>query len=194
MKSPVVNKSLDLRLWSKLSRDALKWSLLHAAILGILVYDVSNKCKYADSKLYWIEYFSIAIVSASLFYYIVRYIYYSVIWEPVVGTSDQKRLLQFEDKDNSFVIRKKQSPGPVSSPLLPNASLNFSNLSCSFNDSMNLSGYSSPNQSHINLSMNLSNNNMAKQQAPTFSSPYLASNAGDQDFFVEPASLNQLLE
>lgn len=186
MISPVVKKSLDLRLWSKISRNALKWSLLHAAILGVLVYDVSNKCKYADSKLYWIEYLLIGIVACSLVYYIVRYIYYSVIWEPVVGTEDQKRLLQFENKDNSFVIRKKPSPGHGPSP---------SSLSCSLTDSLNLSGYSSPNQSqsmHINHSMSLSSNN-AKQQA-TFSSPYMPANAGDQDFLLEPASLNHLLE
>lgn len=197
MKSPVVNKSLDVRLWAKLSRDALKWSLLHVAILGVLIYDVSKKCKYAESKLYWIEYCAIGIISCSLLYYIIRYLYFSVIWEPVVGTAEQKRLLQFEDKDASFVIQKDSPRGGVPGIRLNsnnNATLNFSNISCSFNDS-HISGYSSPpsqNQSiHINHSLNYSSNAAKPQSA--FSSPYLARNA-DNDLFMEPASLNNLME
>lgn len=196
MKSPVVNKSLDIRLWAKLSRDALKWSLVHVTILGVLIYDVSKKCKYADSKLYYIEYFAMLIVGCSLFYYICRYLYFSFIWEPVVGTVEQKRLLQF-DNDASFVVRKE-------SPKMPggerantnNATLNFSNLSCSFNDSHNMSGFSSPgrNQSlHINNhSLNYSSANNTKPQS-AFSSPYMGVTT-DNDLFMEPASLSNLME
>lgn len=195
MKSPVVNKSLEVRLWTKLSRDALKWSVVHVGLLGVLIYDVQQKCKWSDSKLYWIEYGAIGILSLSLLYYIARYLYFSVIWEPVVGTEDQKRLLQFEDKDASFVIRKKESPRNVLR-VTNNATLNFSNLSCSFNDSHNMSGYSSPGQNQslrINHSLNMSNYSSANNTKPAFSSPYLAVNA-DNDLFMEEASLNNLLE
>lgn len=193
MKSPVVNKSLDLRLWAKLSRDALKWSLLHVAVLGVLIYDVSKKCKYADSKLYYIEYFAMLIVGSSLFYYVCRYLYFSFIWEPVVGTVEQKRLLQF-DNDASFVVRKESPKVPGTRVNTNNAALNFSNLSCSFNDS-HMSGYSSPgrNQSlHINHSLNYSSANNTKPQS-AFSSPYLGVTT-DNDLFMEAASLNNLME
>lgn len=144
-------------------------------------------------RLYWIEYSAIAIVGCSLVYYLGRYLYYSIIWEPVEGTEEQKRLLQFDDKDASFVVRKKTPPKVVGRSATNNATLNFSNLSCSFNDSHNISGFSSPNRSHINSSLNAysSANNTKPQSA--FSSPYMAVNA-DNDLFMEPSSLNNLLE
>lgn len=181
-------QSLQIHLWTKLSRDALKWSTIHAFILSILIYDVSNKCKYAASKWYWIEYFAIVIVAFSLVYYLGRYLYFSLNWEPVVGTAEQKQLLQFDDKDASFVVRKKQSPKP-GTRMSANASLNFSNISCSLNDTYNISTYSSPSQNH---SLNMSSANNTKPQS-TFSSPYLAANV-DTDFFLEPSTLNSLLK
>lgn len=190
MKPPVVvNKSLEVRLWAKFRQDALKWCAIHVALLGLLVYDVSKKCKYVDSKLYWVEYGAIGVVGCSLLYYIIQYLYYNVMWEPVVGTEEQKRLLQFEDKDDSFVVKNRDSPRLHANH---NPAMNFSNLS--FNDSHNISGYS--NQSlHFNRSLNMSNYSSAihtKSQS-TFSSPYSAVNA-DNDLFVEPASLANLLE
>lgn len=200
MKSPVVNKSLEVRLWAKFSRDALKWSVVHVGLLGVLIYDVSQKCKYANSKLYWIEYFAIGILACSLLYYLARYLYFSVIWEPVVGTVEQQRLLQFEDKDASFVVRKKESKKQAGfrGGNNNNATLNFSNLNCSYNDSHNLSGYSSAGQNQsmqFNHSLNMSNYSSANNTKPqsAFASPYLAVIA-DQDLFMEPASLNNLLE
>lgn len=199
MKAPVVSRSLDLLLKAKLCREALKWSIAHVVILGILCYDVSKKCQYSFSKLYYIEYSAIVVLSLSLLYYFCRYLYFSITWEPVVGSADQKRLLQFEDKDNSFVVMKA-SPAP---PTSNRVSLS---MSCNFNDSnlLNLSGYSpgNPNQSlQMNRTLNISNyspnnNSMGQPSQPTFSSPYLAANAMDKDvdLFMEPKSLNSLLE
>lgn len=187
---------MDARLWAKHSRDALKWSVVHVGVLGILFYDVSKKCKYADSPLYWIEYLAIGIVTCSLVYYICRYLYFSFIWEPVVGTVEQRRLLQFDDKDASFVVKTPDIKGAAATPRANNnATLNFSNLSCSFNfnDSL-MSGYSSASQNQsmqYNQTLNYSSNNTKPQS--TFSSPYLAATT-DNDLFMEPASLNGLLE
>ena len=189
MRSPVLNKSLDVRLWTKLYRDARKWSIVNVAILCVLIYDVSLKCSDASS-LFWIEYIAIGIVSLSLVYSLGRYIYFKFTWDPVVGTGEQKRLLQFEDKDSSFVVRKvNDTPTPSNRRAAPNTTLNLS--SCSFNDSLNVSTFSTPGQSlHLN-NQSLS----ASRPQPAFSSPYLATrNAMDQDLLLEPASLNSLLE
>lgn len=50
----VLKKSLDIRLFGKFSRDALKWSAVHVGVLAILLYDVSKKCKFADSKFVYL--------------------------------------------------------------------------------------------------------------------------------------------
>lgn len=199
MNSPVLNKSLQVRLWTKQSRDALKWIVVNSVILSVLVCDVMQQCKFSTSKLYYIEYAAISILCCSIFYHVVRYLYFSAIWEPVVGTVDQKRLLQFDDKDASFIVQRKNDSATKTPQR--NTTMNFSNISCSlFNDStMNLSGYTSPspNQSmHMNHTLNLSNYSPAHttQPQPTFTSPYLAANNLDDDLLMEPASLNSLME
>lgn len=187
MKSPVLKKSLDVRLRTKLSRDAFKYSLVNSLVIGVILYDVSRRCP--DSWL-WIEYLALGINVLSLLYYLGRFLYFSITWEPVVGTEAQKRLLQFDDKDSSFLVRK-ETPDPRSgNTAYLNNTLNFSNLSCSFNESMNVSAFSSASQ---NQSLHL--NSQTKSNS-NFASPYLssASNAMDQDLLLEPSSLNNLFE
>lgn len=128
--SPIVDKSLSLNLRLK-RKSSLVYAGINVLLLAIILYDISNKCKFNYSALY-IEYTAVGILILSLVYNTCRYLYNLLIFEPVAGTGDQRRLLGYNDKDSSFVLKKTPEP-PKSTGRM---SINVGNMSwhSSFNE------------------------------------------------------------
>lgn len=95
--SLIVNRSLDIYLETKISRNYLKWGTVNVLLLSILLFDLSNKCPYAFSKWYYVEYIAAACLSLSVLYYFAKYFYIWFAFKPVQGTSEQRRLLHFNE-------------------------------------------------------------------------------------------------
>lgn len=133
-KNEILNKSLDLQLKTNQVRNYLKWGFINFIILIILWTDISNQCYYITSKWLYVEYAIIGLVTINLIVYILKYIYHLITFDPVKGTIEQKKLLEFDDIDNSFVIddglqkiKVDIKPGPMNETIL--------NWHSSFNDS-----------------------------------------------------------
>ncbi|XP_055605451.1 transmembrane protein 209 isoform X2 [Uranotaenia lowii] len=132
-RSPLVDRTLDLYLTNRRSRECLKWGTINVAILSVLLFDISNKCPYAFSNWYYLEYAASAILGCSVLYYFGRYFFYVFCREPLKGTEQQRKLLKFDVDDNSFVT---MTPGPKIPPSQANTPANVSSVSLSsLNDS-----------------------------------------------------------
>lgn len=95
--SPIVGKGLDIYLQNKQKRNILKWGTINVLVLSVILFDISNKCPYAFSKWYYVEYVAAAILSLSVLYYFSKYFYFWITFEPLKGTSAQQKLLHFDD-------------------------------------------------------------------------------------------------
>lgn len=104
-RSPIVEKTLRIHLQTKTSRNDLKWGSINVALLSILLFDISNKCPFAFSNWYYIEYAAAILLGLSVLYYFSRYFFYWFTFEPIKGTQEQRRLLHFSE-GGEFVIRK----------------------------------------------------------------------------------------
>lgn len=96
-KSPIVDKGLQIYLQKKTNRSALKWGSLNIVILSIILFDIKNKCPYAFSNWYYLEYATAVLLGLSVAYYFAKYFYSWLTFEPLKGTSQQRRLLHFDE-------------------------------------------------------------------------------------------------
>lgn len=95
--SPIVRKSLDIFLDNKKKRNYLKWGTINTVILSVLMYDIKNKCPFAYSKWYYIEYVVAGLFALSVLYYFTKFMFLWLTFEPIKGTQAQRKLLHFED-------------------------------------------------------------------------------------------------
>ncbi|XP_055378828.1 transmembrane protein 209 isoform X2 [Condylostylus longicornis] len=133
MKPNFVDKGLNLHLKAKRAKQCLKWGSFNTILLGILLFDISNKCPYAHSNWFYIEYIATGIIACSVICYFGKYLYYIFGTETLHGTAEQKSLLKFDDNDKSFVIDAPKKEDNLSH----NTPANVTILSwhSSFNDS-----------------------------------------------------------
>lgn len=61
------------------------------------MFDISNKCPYAESKWYYVEYAAATIVGLSMLACFLKYFLYVFHTQPVQGTRQQKSLMKFDD-------------------------------------------------------------------------------------------------
>lgn len=176
-RNQIVEKSLDLQMDAKHAKECLIWGTVNIFLLAILLFDIINKCPYAVSKWYYVEYTAAGILTVSVFCNFGKYLFFIFSKESVQGTKEQKNLLGFDDNDTSFM-----TAGKSKAPKLDNnsAPLNSSILSwhSSFNDSARSPNWSysrttpprtslSPGQ---NVSWNASIQNNSSLNASTLSS------------------------
>lgn len=95
-RNSLVDRGLDLYLASKTSRTALKWGSINIGLLSVLMFDISNQCPYAVSKWYYLEYAVAVLIACSVVFHFGRYFYIFFSFDPVQGTEEQRRLMQFE--------------------------------------------------------------------------------------------------
>lgn len=93
----LVEQSLDLKLRASKAKYYLKWGSFNVVILAILMFDISNKCPYAESNWYYVEYVAAAIVGLSMLACFLKYFLYIFYTQPVQGTRQQKNLMKFDD-------------------------------------------------------------------------------------------------
>lgn len=98
--SPIVKKGLDIYLINKKKRNYLKWGSMNAVILSVLMYDIKNKCPFAYSKWYYIEYIVAGLFALSVLFYFTKYLFLWLTFEPIKGTQAQRKLLHFDDGGN----------------------------------------------------------------------------------------------
>lgn len=96
-KSQMVDKGLEIYLQKKINRNSLKWGSINTFILSIILYDIKHKCPYSFSNWYYVEYTAAALLGLSVLYYLIRFIYYWLTFEPLKGTSEQRKLLHFNE-------------------------------------------------------------------------------------------------
>lgn len=96
-RSDLVDKSLIIQFDNKTSRNALKWGIINVFVLMFLIMDISNRCPFSYSKWFYVEYVAAFLVGISVLYHFGRYFHFLFSFEPIKGTMDQKRLLQFND-------------------------------------------------------------------------------------------------
>lgn len=92
-----MEQSLDLKLRASKAKYYLKWGSFNVVILAILMFDISNKCPYAESNWYYVEYVAAAIVGLSMLACFLKYFLYIFYTQPVQGTRQQKNLMKFDD-------------------------------------------------------------------------------------------------
>lgn len=61
------------------------------------MFDISNKCPFAESKWYYVEYAVTAFVAFSMVACFLKYFWYIFYKKPVRGTKEQKMLMKFDD-------------------------------------------------------------------------------------------------
>lgn len=61
------------------------------------MYDIKQKCPFAFTKWYYLEYAAAVLLALSVFFYFTKYIYLWLTFEPIKGTQAQRNLLHFED-------------------------------------------------------------------------------------------------
>uniref|UniRef100_A0A182N9A0 Transmembrane protein 209 n=1 Tax=Anopheles dirus TaxID=7168 RepID=A0A182N9A0_9DIPT len=134
--SPIMNRTLELNLNKKRSKECLRWGTVHMLLLSVVLFDISNKCPYSFSHLYYVEYMAAVILGVSMVYYYSCYFYYVFSLEPIHGTEHQRRILKFDPNDSSFITtppQTKQSPSANDAPMDVTTALlrsfNESNLS-----------------------------------------------------------------
>ncbi|KXJ84119.1 hypothetical protein RP20_CCG017529 [Aedes albopictus] len=136
LRSPLVDRTLDLKLNIRRARECLVWGSINVGLLSVLLFDISNKCPYSFSQWYYLEYAAAAILGLSVVYYFGRYFYYVFSKEPLRGTEFQRKLLKFEVDDTSFIAT---TPAAAKKPPAASAGVTPANMSSvslhSFNDS-----------------------------------------------------------
>lgn len=117
--SPIVNRTLELNLNKKRSRECLRWGTVNVVLLSVLLFDISNKCPYSFSHWYYFEYVAAAILASSMAYYFSCYFYYMFSAEPIQGTEQQRRILNFDQNDSSFIITPPQTKKSSNADVTP---------------------------------------------------------------------------
>ncbi|XP_055625345.1 transmembrane protein 209 [Toxorhynchites rutilus septentrionalis] len=125
-RSPLVDKTLDVYLNNKRSRECLQWGSINIVLLSIIFFDISSKCPYSFSQWYYLEYAAAGILSCSALYYFARYFYYIFSKEPLTGTENQRKLLKFEVNDKSFIIKTPKSKSKLDTNTTPTNVLSVS--------------------------------------------------------------------
>lgn len=99
-KSPIVQKGLEIILQNKQKRDYLKWGGINVLLLSLLLLDIINRCPYSFSYWYYVEYVAAILLSLSITFYLFKYLFFWITFEPVNGTVAQQKLLHFDDGGN----------------------------------------------------------------------------------------------
>lgn len=99
-----MERGLDLRLRAAKAKYYLKWGSINVILLAILMFDISNKCPYAESNWYYVEYAAAGVVGLSVLACFCKYFLYVFHTQPVQGTQQQKNLLKFDDNGKRFCI------------------------------------------------------------------------------------------
>lgn len=99
-KNAIVDKGLSIYLQTRRKKYALKWGIINTLILLILLLDISSKCPYACSKWYYAEYMFAGLFGFSVAYNFSRYFYFLFSFDPIRGTDEQRKLLQFNENGN----------------------------------------------------------------------------------------------
>lgn len=103
--SPIVHKSLDIYLKNKQKRSYLKWGSINALILSIVMLDINNKCPFAFSYWFYLEYAIAGLLSLSVLYYFMNFVYTWLTFEPIKGTLAQRKLLHFNEGGKNEINR-----------------------------------------------------------------------------------------
>ncbi|GAB0090352.1 transmembrane protein 209 [Sergentomyia squamirostris] len=202
-KQSIVDKSLRLNLQTKEKRESLKWGTINVALLSFVTFDLSNKCPDAFSPWFYVEYVAAGILFLSSLYYFGRYLYLLYDFSPVEGNEQQRKLLQFDENDSSFVLKtpKPKIADVTTSPI------NVSGLSwnSSFNDSTTAISNSwvfsrgSPLHGSFGQGLNTSRkglnvSNSSPNTSAHFVSPYKSAFAKEQMITDEVSLKNYLKE
>ncbi|XP_059614998.1 transmembrane protein 209 [Phlebotomus argentipes] len=194
----IVIQSQHINLQAKMKRESLKWGAINVALLSFITFDLSNKCPDAFSRWFYVEYAAAGVLLLSIIYYFGRYLYFLYTFSPIVGSEQQRKLLNFEESDTSFVLKppKEKVQDVTSSPV------NVSGLSwnSSFNDSTTALSSSwaynrgSPLQGTFNCSRGpLNTSNSSPNTSANFVSPYKNTFAKDQ-MITDEQSLQSYLK
>ncbi|XP_055531516.1 transmembrane protein 209 [Wyeomyia smithii] len=143
-RSPLVDRTLDLYLNNRRSRECLKWGSLNIVLLSVILFDISNKCPYSFSQWYYLEYAAAALLATSVVYYFSCYFFHLFSKEPLRGTDYQRKLLKFDVDDNSFI-----TTAPAAKKESASASVNPGSESFVSLHSFNESGLSSASPSWV---------------------------------------------
>lgn len=103
--SPIVDRGLDIILQNKQNRTFFKWGAINVLILSLLLIDITNRCPYTFSNWYYAEFGVAIILSLSIVYYLFKYIFFCITFEPVTGTAAQQKLLHFDEGGNSMASK-----------------------------------------------------------------------------------------
>ncbi|XP_005178797.1 transmembrane protein 209 [Musca domestica] len=141
----LVERGLDLRLRAAKAKYYLKWGSINVILLAILMFDISNKCPYAESNWYYVEYAAAGVVGLSVLACFCKYFLYVFHTQPVQGTQQQKNLLKFDDNDNSFVTNNPNKKKQVDQERIEAPNNTILSWHSSFNESR---GPTSPNWSY----------------------------------------------
>lgn len=190
-----MEKSLECHLKTKKKKECVKYGLINAFLLAILILDISNKCPYSFSKWYYLEYAAIAILLCSALCYLLKYFFYVLSSQPIKGSEIQRDLLHFDDKDSSFLVQSPAKPTlsnttylPLSPTFLTNQSQPSFSMNCTYNNvrssvspARNTSFNTSTNQMSNSFGRNnsynqhnasLNQNNSLNSTNASFTSPY----------------------
>ncbi|XP_022215445.1 transmembrane protein 209 [Drosophila obscura] len=111
--SPLVEKSLDLRLRGAQAKTYLKWCTINVALLSLLLFDLSQTCPSLHWTYFFVAECSVTTVTAlSALACLAKYLWLCLSGDQVLGTDVQKCLLDGYD-DNSFrtiFTRKAKKP------------------------------------------------------------------------------------
>ncbi|TMW52904.1 hypothetical protein DOY81_002020 [Sarcophaga bullata] len=99
----LVEQSLDLKYRATKAHYYLRWGSFNVVVLAFLMFDISNKCPYAESKWYYVEYAVATIAGLSMLACFFKYFLYVFHTQPLQGTRQQKSLMKFDDNDSSFI-------------------------------------------------------------------------------------------
>lgn len=103
-----MEQSLDLKYRATKARYYLRWGSFNVVVLALLMFDISNKCPYAESNWYYVEYALAAFVGLSMLACFLKYFLYIFHTQPVQGTKQQKSLMKFDDNGMYLcTLRKK---------------------------------------------------------------------------------------
>lgn len=125
----LLNQSLQLQVTNKHKRNCLTFGSINALFLAIIWFDISQKCPYTVSYLYYFEYAAAFILALSLLYYALSWMYYRFFVTPLVVTEDQRKLLRLDDNDGTFVISPAKSLDPNITLDQTTSPVNISSLS-----------------------------------------------------------------
>uniref|UniRef100_A0A336K9D8 CSON005613 protein n=1 Tax=Culicoides sonorensis TaxID=179676 RepID=A0A336K9D8_CULSO len=170
----LLNQSLTRQVINNHKRNCVIFGSINAVLLSIIWFDISQKCPYSFSYWYYCEYAAAGILSLSLIYYILSYMYHRYFVSPLKVTEDQRKLLRLDENDGTFVISPTKSPDPNVTFDKTSAPINVSTLSWqsynegtptgvssaswTYNNNMTSQSFDSPSFNLMNISADVSFN------------------------------------